>query len=181
MGLLVEPLGDAAHDPFGHRPIGMRDRDHAEVLILQADAAARSRHPRHLAHDAQRVGDVEENRDGQRGVEAVRGEGQARAVGDPQRDAGATRGLPTEGARPIEHTPAGVDADDRTPAPDACGEVTDDHAGAAAHLEHTFTRPDRNELQEASAQPRVRSAPLLETRAVVRLDRRRLCVHAPLC
>ena len=142
----------------------MRDRDHAEVLILHSDASARPRHPRHLAHDAQRLGDVEDDRDGQRGVEAIRGEGEAGGVGDAERDGGAPRGLATQGSRPIEQPPARVDAHHLAPTTDQRGEVANDHAGAAADLEHPLACTHGNELQKAPPQPCLsgRSAPRLE-------------------
>ena len=139
VGLRVDALGHSAHDSLGQRPVRMRDRDDTEVLILQPDASARPRDPDHLARDAERIGNVQDDRDGQRGVEAARGKGQARAVGDAQGDARAARHAATERARPSEQAAAQVDAHDLAAAPDQPGKVADDDAGAAAHLEHAGT------------------------------------------
>src|SRR2546426_1149720 len=101
----------------------------------------------------------QDNRNGERGVEAPRGERQARAVADAQREAGAARRLAAEPARPVEKEPTGVDAHHFAPSAHECHQVADDDARAAADLEHAITRPDRDEPQEAPPQPGVRRRP----------------------
>src|SRR2546426_6624248 len=101
----------------------------------------------------------QDNRNGERGVEAPRGEGQARAVADAQRDARAARRLTAEPTRPAEKEPTGVDAHHFAPSAHERHQVADDDARAAADLEHAITRPDRDEPQEAPPQPDLRRRP----------------------
>src|SRR4030095_7367829 len=112
--------------------------------------------------------------DGQGQVEAVRGEREARAVRDTQREARVTRGLTTESPGPLAQLPARIDTHDLAPAPDQRGEVANDDARAASHLQNPRAGSDRDELQEAPAQPRLRGRP------AARLEALRHLVHVRL-
>src|SRR2546428_10448239 len=157
--LEIDVRSDSVHDAIRQLAIGMRDRDDPEVLILHADVPTRPRHASHLTHDLQRIGDVQDDRNGERGVEAPRGERQPRAVADAQHDAGAARRLTAESTRPVEKEPTGVDAHHFASSTHERHQVADDDARAAADLEHAITRADRDEPQEAPPQPGLRRRP----------------------
>mgnify|MGYP003693744633 CR=1 FL=1 len=56
------------------------------------------------------------------------------------RDARVTRRLTTESPGPLEQLPARIDTHDLAPAPDQRGEVANDDARAASHLEDPRAR-----------------------------------------
>jgi hypothetical protein len=70
----------------------MGQRHHTEVLILKPHASARPRHPRHLRTTRERVGDVENDRDGERASNRLAANGRSAPLAKPQRDAGPARG-----------------------------------------------------------------------------------------
>ena len=132
----------------------MGDGHEPEVLVLQPDTAAAPHHTRHLAHDAQRVGDVQDHGDRERHVEAAVSERQLGAVGLTQRDPAAADAS-GELARFAEDHAARVDPDDAPARAHQRGEVTGDGARAAAHLEDHVPGADGDEAQEPAPETRV--------------------------
>ena len=131
----------------------MGQHHRAEVLVLKGHPPAASDHARHLLDHGRGVGHVEHDGDGQGRVETPAPEGQALAVGNAQRHAGAQRMLAGEQARRLHRGSAAVDTDDAAPGTHHGDEVADDHARPAADLQDRVARLHGDEAEEPAAQP----------------------------
>src|SRR5207253_4852327 len=117
------------------------DLQHAEVLILQPDAATGPRHAGHLAHDRGGIGHVQDDGDGERDVEAARRERRPPALGVAERDARARCGGPAEASGGAEHGATAIDADDLAATAHERRQVAHDDAAATADFEDAVPTP----------------------------------------
>jgi hypothetical protein len=131
----------------------MRDGQHAEILVLQADAAAGSRHPHHLGDDGGGVGHVQDDGDREGDVEAIGRKRQRDAARLAQAEASRPGGGLTETTGGGEHGTTGIDAHDLTAPADHRRHVAHHDTGAAADLEDAVAASHRHEAQEAPAEP----------------------------